>query len=141
VLQRMVGGKLLRGKKGFGGGGRDDDDDPRPKFARSFPSFFLSKSVRHCPPDKPSTSRNSSKSHYYPPDGDHLPPGTPEVPLSSTRRRPSSSESPGNAHRTDGPSSSRKSRYCPPDGDPLPPAGTAPKSRLLGTVQGTSPKQ
>jgi hypothetical protein len=51
-------------------------------------SFFLS--TKHCPPDKPSTSRNSPKSHYYPPDGDHLPPGTPEVPLSSTGRRPSS---------------------------------------------------
>ncbi len=63
-------------------------------------------------------------------------PELPKVPLLSTGQRPSSSrnsrsptivhrtetflpsESPGNAHRTDRPSSSRKSRYCPPDGDP-----------------------
>jgi hypothetical protein len=138
VLQRMVGEKLLRGKKGFGGGGRDDDHGPRPKFARSFPSFFRPNIVHRTNPQPPGTPQSPTiihrtetifltelqKSHYRPLDGDLLP-----------------SESPGSVHRTDRPSCSRKSRYCPPDGDPLPPAGTVPKSRLLGTVRGTSPKQ
>ncbi len=100
VLQRMVGGKLLRGKKGFGGGGRDDDDDPRPKFARSFPSFFRPNIVHRTNPQPPGTPQSPTiihrtetiflpelqKSHYRPPDGDLLP-----------------SESPGNVHRTDRP--------------------------------------
>jgi hypothetical protein len=107
VLQRMVGGKLLRGKTGFGGGGRDDDDDPRPKFARSFPSFFRPKAsgIVHRTNPQPPVIRQSptiihrtetiilpelQMSHYRPPDGDHLPPETPDVPLSSTGRRPSS---------------------------------------------------
>jgi hypothetical protein len=84
VLQRMVGGKLLRGKKGFGGGGRDDDDDPRPKFARSFPSFFPPNIVHRANPQTPGTPQSPTiihrtetiflpelqKSHYRPPDGD-----------------------------------------------------------------------
>jgi hypothetical protein len=81
VLQRMVGGKLLRGKKGFGRGGRDDDDDPRPRGA-----FLLSLDQTM------STGQTLNL------------PELPNVPLLSTGRRPSfsrNSRSPNIVHRTE----------------------------------------
>ncbi len=116
VLQRMVGRKLLRGKKGFGGGGRDDDDDPRPKFARRFPSFFRPKAsgiVHRTNPQPPVIPQSPTiihrmetiflpelqKSHYRPPDGDLLLQKVPVMPTGRTDPLPP--ESPGIVRRTE----------------------------------------